>query len=65
MFLRLMDCAGGSRTIEVADCSFHRLPEPHIVYRVTHEGDPVKILLLANAYLMNGKGNTIDKFSPR
>lgn len=65
MFLKLMDQTGGSRIIEVAECAFHRLPEPHVVYRVTPVSDPITLPISVTAYLMNGNGNTIDKISPR
>lgn len=59
-----MDRTGGSRTIEVVDCAFHRRPD-RAVYRIVHDGDPVTVTLEANAYLMNGRGDTVDKFSIR
>lgn len=61
MFLKLMGRERSHfRVIEVTECSFCQLPEPTITYK-TGEAE-ITVILEAPAYLVDGRGQTIEAF---
>lgn len=66
MILKLTE-NGGFTVIEVTECRFSRAPTPHVEFKRQVVKDcpapeKEKLDLLGDAFVLNGRGDTVEKF---